>query len=814
MINTYVISLKKENYDILLNNNNHVNTLNINWFNAIDGTKIIDKNIIFNVNNNWFDPHHFTPMTQGEVGCALSHYKVWELIKNDNVEYSLILEDDIYFEDNFNEKIKSLINTIPKDADLIYLNRKALFPDNENQTNDWYKVLYSYWTNAYILTNKGINKLLDSNFLSNLIPIDEFLPILYDSNKFNNNLLVYNNINNFNAYYNNNYNIINLNKNAFNNSTTFFSKIYQPININLYALGYTLNINNTSVNRWKYSCELYGIPYNIFTSFDDILLYLNNNKNIIAIICYPEISFFINNPHEIFKKYNLITNNSIIKSDNFLIGNSQNIINYFNNSFNLITNDKLNNLFININPNINYSIINKQLVLDSNITPIILYSTNHSIILNNIENYTLYGILNSYGLKLLNNFKYQIINVYIICIDNNILHNLNFINNINLEYIKLNIKILSNFSYLNNILIEEKDILSFITNDININKPDYIWIIDSKYLLNNNNILIDCINADRNIISGLIVNGETLLSNFWGDLSDIGYYKRSHDYCKILNRELISIWNVPHIRGNLLIKYETFINNNYIFNDDLYITLCNTFLKNNELMYLLNKELYGTKIYDINDNNDNINLIKLFFNNKYWSYADIFHPLLIDFIDNNNNNIFKEIKSDIWQFPFFTDEFCDGLVILTETINNWSNGGLDSVYDVRINNTENHPTQDIHLSELNLDIFWKSIINKILSKIMLYLYNYKVKEYNISFIAKFTLDTQPSLGPHHDSSVYTTNVSLNNEYTGCGINFISKKIIIYNKKGYMLLHPGRLTHYHETLPITSGKKYILVSFNN
>ena len=29
-----------------------------------------------------------------------------------------------------------------------------------------------------------------------------------------------------------------------------------------------------------------------------------------------------------------------------------------------------------------------------------------------------------------------------------------------------------------------------------------------------------------------------------------------------------------------------------------------------------------------------------------------------------------------------------------------------------------------------------------------------------------------------------------------------------------MIHPGKITHYHEALSITRGKRYILVSFNN
>ena len=32
------------------------------------------------------------------------------------------------------------------------------------------------------------------------------------------------------------------------------------------------------------------------------------------------------------------------------------------------------------------------------------------------------------------------------------------------------------------------------------------------------------------------------------------------------------------------------------------------------------------------------------------------------------------------------------------------------------------------------------------------------------------------------------------------------------KVGWMFMHPGRLTHYHEGLYTTSGTRYIMVSF--
>ena len=39
---------------------------------------------------------------------------------------------------------------------------------------------YSYWALAYALTLKGAKKLLRQKPLSTLIPVDEYIPIMYD----------------------------------------------------------------------------------------------------------------------------------------------------------------------------------------------------------------------------------------------------------------------------------------------------------------------------------------------------------------------------------------------------------------------------------------------------------------------------------------------------------------------------------------------------------------------------------------------------------------------------------------------------------
>lgn len=39
---------------------------------------------------------------------------------------------------------------------------------------------YSYWTLGYALSQRGARKLLDARPLGKLVPVDEYLPILFD----------------------------------------------------------------------------------------------------------------------------------------------------------------------------------------------------------------------------------------------------------------------------------------------------------------------------------------------------------------------------------------------------------------------------------------------------------------------------------------------------------------------------------------------------------------------------------------------------------------------------------------------------------
>lgn len=86
----------------------------------------------------------------------------------------------------------------------------------------------------------------------------------------------------------------------------------------------------------------------------------------------------------------------------------------------------------------------------------------------------------------------------------------------------------------------------------------------------------------------------------------------------------------------------------------------------------------------------------------------------------------------------------------------------------------------------------------------------------MNFVVRYKPTEQPFLKPHHDSSTYTINIALNRagvDYVGGGCRFLRYNCSVTDTKvGHMLMHPGRLTHYHEGLYVTEGTRYIMISF--
>ncbi|CAH0715963.1 unnamed protein product, partial [Brenthis ino] len=160
--------------------------MDVEIYEAVDGKKLtkddIDK-LGIHMMPEYSDPFHARPMKAGEVGCFLSHYNIWKKIVENKYNLTMIMEDDVHFAPYFKEKLARVL----KEAkgykyDLLYLGRKIMLENGETRiTSHTVRPLYTYWTLGYILTYRGAKKLLEANPLKNLLPVDEFLPIMFDT---------------------------------------------------------------------------------------------------------------------------------------------------------------------------------------------------------------------------------------------------------------------------------------------------------------------------------------------------------------------------------------------------------------------------------------------------------------------------------------------------------------------------------------------------------------------------------------------------------------------------------------------------------
>lgn len=430
------------------------------------------------------------------------------------------------------------------------------------------------------------------------------------------------------------------------------------------------------------------------------------------------------------------------------------------------------------------------------------------------------------------------------------------------------------------IKIDMKKAHDYMMNHMLASSSEYAWLIYENYIITDSTLLTDCIRTNKDIIAPLLRrfrNSSDMFSNFWGALDSNGYYARSADYIDILNQTTKSLWNVPYICGNILIKKNVIIRNPTLFdidtidtnlnlNLDLDMLFCHNLRNAKEEMFVSNMNVYGSIVDD-----ELADMCVTLSDKTTWRPKDYLHPDFYNFMygsdsapdprktrktkksklsksskssksfksiksskqndstklveqtdstksSRSSTSIFKELYSDVWQFPIFTETFCVALIAEADRFGKWS-AGNDTTYDPRLaGKLEYYPTQDIHLNQLNLHNFWlDTVVSKFFYKVMSHLYKYKAKGYNIAFIARYKFGEQIKLSPHHDASVYTTNISLNAcevDYKGGGCRFVFKdQTVTHNPVGYATLHPGKLSHYHEGLPITEGTRYILVSFN-
>ena len=118
--------------------------------------------------STWYDADtnlrkHHRNMTPGEIGCYISHMRVWQHIHDKNIPAAIILEDDLLIENHLQENFKNLSQL--QDWDMIKLSDNRTNPFIQTKTLSNQVVLGNYLKvpnggQGYIISQQGVKKLL------------------------------------------------------------------------------------------------------------------------------------------------------------------------------------------------------------------------------------------------------------------------------------------------------------------------------------------------------------------------------------------------------------------------------------------------------------------------------------------------------------------------------------------------------------------------------------------------------------------------------------------------------------------------------
>ncbi|CAG9781920.1 unnamed protein product [Diatraea saccharalis] len=350
---------------------------------------------------------------------------------------------------------------------------------------------------------------------------------------------------------------------------------------------------------------------------------------------------------------------------------------------------------------------------------------------------------------------------------------------------------------------------------------DYLFSIDSvsrvkpktlRYLLS----------SGYDVIAPMLVRPGQAWSNFWGAINSAGFYARSSDYMDIVYYAVKGIWNVPFITNCYLMKMSVFRNTeaksiSYSVEDtDADMAFCSNLRQLGIFMHVSNELDFGHLVnpenYDISRTHPDV--YSMFDNKIEWEARYLHDDYNINFEEGRKHLM---PCPDVYWFPLMSPRFCKEWIEVMEAYGQWSDGSNN---DKRLEGGyEAVPTRDIHMTQVGLDRHWLHILKEYvrpLQEMVFTGYYHNPPVSIMNFVVRYRPDEQPSLRPHHDSSTYTINLALNTpnvDYEGGGCRFIRYNCSVQNTKlGWLLMHPGRLTHYHEGLRVTKGTRYIMISF--
>lgn len=146
--------------------------IKFSFFDAVDGFELSEDDRLKLAGNDDIKSYCGHELSPGEIGCALSHIKLYEHIIKRRLERSVILEDDFIADHGLPHLLNSIEEKAPERAELIFLyhGKAKSYPLKRRLVNGYKLARYRYpsknshrkiiSTVGYMLSLSGAKKLL------------------------------------------------------------------------------------------------------------------------------------------------------------------------------------------------------------------------------------------------------------------------------------------------------------------------------------------------------------------------------------------------------------------------------------------------------------------------------------------------------------------------------------------------------------------------------------------------------------------------------------------------------------------------------
>lgn len=190
----FVISLKNSPRRAVISRHLASLGLEFEFFDAIYG-KALPESELAKIDYDFY-PRNYNakkPLTLGEIGCAMSHIKLYEHIIANNIQEAIIFEDDVFLNLYFKSILNTALKKVSKNKEIIFLyhGKAKIFPFTKSLPERYRLAKYIRPSKnskrciigaaAYYLTNQGARKLLNhaypirmpADFLTGLIQLTQ-----------------------------------------------------------------------------------------------------------------------------------------------------------------------------------------------------------------------------------------------------------------------------------------------------------------------------------------------------------------------------------------------------------------------------------------------------------------------------------------------------------------------------------------------------------------------------------------------------------------------------------------------------------------